>query len=76
MNPSLSHNSKANSNIIFSLLNISYFQREGILKVTEGFHVDILCYGYEGYPEPKFIWLAPIRSNLSASLQIYEVNLK
>ena len=46
---------------------------DGVLKVTEGDQVDILCYGYEGYPAPSFLWMAPIRSNLSASLQIFEV---
>ena len=46
---------------------------EGVLRVTEGAGVDLLCYGYEGYPAPQFVWLAPVRTNLSATLQIYEV---
>lgn len=49
------------------------FNSNGILRVTEGEHVDILCYGYDGYPEPTFLWMAPIRTNMSASLQIFEV---
>ena len=47
--------------------------REGILRLVEGQAVDIMCYANNGYPLPNFLWLAPIRKNLSASLQIFEV---
>ena len=45
----------------------------GVLRVQEGAGVDLLCYAHQGFPAPQFVWLAPVRSNLSASLQIYEV---
>ena len=48
--------------------------REGILRLVEGESVDIKCYANNGYPLPNFIWLAPIRKNLSASLQISEAS--
>jgi hypothetical protein len=49
--------------------------REGILRLVEGVDVDIKCYANGGYPLPTFLWLAPIRKNLSASLQIFEASI-
>ena len=48
-------------------------ERKGILRVRVGVPVDLLCFAYDGYPQPSFLWLAPTRHNLSATLQIYEV---
>jgi hypothetical protein len=48
--------------------------RERILRLVEGEGVDIKCYANNGYPPANFIWLAPIRKNLSASLQIFEAS--
>merc|ERR1719483_865371 len=50
--------------------------REGILRLVEGELVDIKCYANNGYPAANFVWLAPIRKNLSASLQIFECLLR
>ena len=48
--------------------------REGILRLVEGELVDIKCYANNGYPAANFVWLAPVRKNLSASLQIFEAS--
>ena len=48
--------------------------REGVLRLVEGESVDIKCYANHGYPPATFLWLAPIRNNLSASLQIFQVS--
>ena len=47
--------------------------REGVLRLVEGESVDIKCYADKGYPPATFLWLAPVRKNLSASLQIFQV---
>ena len=47
---------------------------EKVLTVVEGEFVDIKCYAEEGYPPASFLWLAPIRKNLSAGLQIFQVD--
>ena len=49
--------------------------REGILRLVEGEEVDIKCYADNGYPLSTFLWLAPIRKNLSASLHLFEVSM-
>ena len=50
--------------------------REGILRLVEGENVDMKCYADGGYPLPNFLWLAPVRKNLSDSLQLSEASIK